>query len=75
MLFRSTKVGSRFDREERYQQLVRRQNEIEEKLDLTKNQASSQAEGDLSEIEEQKTSQLQKQSQSIRPKKSATLKV
>ena len=36
------KVGAPFDREERYQTLLRRQDEIEEKLDLTKNQASNQ---------------------------------
>jgi hypothetical protein len=36
------KVGAPFDREERYQTLIRRQNEIEEQLDLTKNQASNQ---------------------------------
>ncbi len=39
-----TKVGAHFEREERYQQLTRRQSEIEEKLDLTKNQAPSQVE-------------------------------
>ena len=38
------KVGAKFEREERYQELTRRQSEIEEKLDLTKNQAPSQAE-------------------------------
>jgi hypothetical protein len=38
------KVGAHFEREERYQELTRRQGEIEEKLDLTKNQAPSQAE-------------------------------
>ncbi len=38
------KVGAHFEREERFQQLTRRQSEIEEKLDLTKNQAPSQAE-------------------------------
>jgi hypothetical protein len=37
-----TKVGAHLEREERYQQLTRRQGEIEEKLDLTKNQAPSQ---------------------------------
>ena len=40
------KVGAHFDKEERYQQLSRRQSEIEEKLDLTKNQAPSQVEVD-----------------------------
>ena len=39
-----TKVGANFEREERYQELTRRQSEIEEKLDLTKNQAPSQVE-------------------------------
>jgi N12 class adenine-specific DNA methylase len=38
------KVGAHFEREERYQELTRRQGEIEEKLDLTKNQAPSHAE-------------------------------
>jgi prefoldin subunit 5 len=38
------KVGAHFERDERYQELTRRQGEIEEKLDLTKNQAPSQAE-------------------------------
>ena len=38
------KVGAKFERAERFQELTRRQSEIEEKLDLTKNQAPSQAE-------------------------------
>ena len=38
-----------FDREERYQELTRRQEEIEEKLDLTKNQAMSQMDTAVSE--------------------------
>ncbi len=38
------KVGSPFEREARYHKLVSRQSEIEEKLDLTKNQASNQLE-------------------------------
>jgi hypothetical protein len=36
------KVGAKFEREDRFQELTRRQSEIEEKLDLTKNQAPSQ---------------------------------
>ena len=36
------KVGAKFEREDRFQELTSRQSEIEEKLDLTKNQASSQ---------------------------------
>ena len=38
------KVGAKFDREDRFQELTRRQSEIEEKLDLTKNQSPSQVE-------------------------------
>ena len=38
------KVGTPFEKEERYHQLVTRQSEIEDKLDLTKNQAPVQAE-------------------------------
>jgi len=39
-----TKVGAPFEKEERYHQLVKRQSEIEDKLDLAKNQAPSQIE-------------------------------
>ena len=39
-----TKVGATFEKEERYDYLVKRQAEIEDKLDLTKNQAPVQAE-------------------------------
>jgi predicted nucleic acid-binding Zn-ribbon protein len=38
------KVGSPFEKEERYHHLARRQSEIEEQLDLTKNQAPNQLE-------------------------------
>jgi predicted nucleic acid-binding Zn-ribbon protein len=38
------KVGAKFEREDRYQALTRRQSEIEEKLDFTKTQAPSQVE-------------------------------
>jgi len=38
------KVGAPFEKEERYHRLVKKQSEIEDKLDLTKNQASSQLE-------------------------------
>jgi N12 class adenine-specific DNA methylase len=49
------KVGAKFEREGRYQELTRRQSEIEEKLDLTKNQAPSQAEAADGGNEEQNT--------------------
>jgi len=39
-----TKVGATFEKEERYHFLIKRQSEIEDKLDLTKNQAPAQAE-------------------------------
>jgi hypothetical protein len=38
------KVGAPFEKEERYHKLVNRQSEIEEKLDLTKNQVSNELE-------------------------------
>ncbi len=53
------KVGAPFEKEERYQQLTRRQGEIEEKLDLTKNQAPSQVEAESVEAMEQQTSERQ----------------
>ena len=37
-------MGSPFEKEERYHHLARRQSEIEEQLDLTKNQAPNQLE-------------------------------
>jgi hypothetical protein len=40
----ASKVGALFEHEKRYHELALRQAEIEEKLDLTKNQAPSQAE-------------------------------
>src|SRR5208337_2300732 len=47
------KVGAKFEREERFQELTRRQSEIEEKLDLTKNQAPSQVEAVSSSDDDQ----------------------
>ena len=52
-----TKVGAPFERENRYQELTRRQSEIEDKLDLTKNQAPSQAEAVSAGESEQKISE------------------
>ncbi|HOX64127.1 MAG TPA: DEAD/DEAH box helicase, partial [Verrucomicrobiota bacterium] len=52
-----TKVGAAFEKEEHYQQLCRRQSEIEEQLDLTKNQAPSQVETEAGETFEQKTTE------------------
>ena len=60
------KVGAKFEREERFQELTRRQGEIEEKLDLTKNQAPSQVEAVSASDEEQKISEKQTQTHSPR---------
>ena len=70
-----TKVGAHFEREERYQQLTRRQSEIEEKLDLTKNQAPSQIEADSTEANDQKKPEKQTQTHSPRPKRRAAVHV
>ncbi len=61
-----TKVGAHFEREERFQQLTRRQSEIEEKLDLTKNQAPSQAEAVSATDEEPNNSEKQTKTRSPR---------
>lgn len=50
------KVGASFEKEERYHHLVKRQSEIEEQLDLTKNQAPSQMEDIAPESIEQTVS-------------------
>jgi predicted nucleic acid-binding Zn-ribbon protein len=53
------KVGSPFEKEERYHKLVNRQSEIEEQLDLTKNQAPNQLDEDAPDVNEQKNSEKQ----------------
>jgi hypothetical protein len=58
------KIGVPFEKEERYEELSRRQSEIEEKLDLTKNQAPSQAEAVSVDDLEQKTSETQSETNS-----------
>lgn len=55
------KVGAKFEREDRFQELTRRQSEIEEKLDLTKNQAPGQVEAVAAGDDEQKFSENQTQ--------------
>jgi hypothetical protein len=61
------KVGAKFEREDRFQELTRRQSEIEEKLDLNKNQAPSQVDADSTDAIEQKNSEKQTQTHSHRP--------
>ncbi|MBI3414867.1 MAG: DEAD/DEAH box helicase family protein [Verrucomicrobia bacterium] len=70
-----TKVGAHFEREERYQELTRRQSEIEEKLDLTKNQAPSQVDADALDETAQKNSEKQTHAHSPRPKRRAAVSV
>ena len=69
------KVGAKFEREERFQELTRRQSEIEEKLDLTKNQAPSQVEAVSAGDEEQKISENQTQTHSPRRTRGAAVHV
>jgi hypothetical protein len=68
-----SKVGAPFEHEERYQNLSRRQSEIEEKLDLTKNQAPSQVETDSPEDSAQKNSETQ--DKTVRQKRRAGVTV
>ncbi|MDE3098772.1 MAG: DEAD/DEAH box helicase [Verrucomicrobiota bacterium] len=58
------KVGAPFDREERYHELSKRQAEIEEKLDLTKNQAPSQVETESADENAENKSRKQSQTHS-----------
>jgi hypothetical protein len=51
------KVGAPFEKEERYQQLTRRQSEIEEQLDLTRNQAPGQVAAESPEDATQKNTE------------------
>jgi hypothetical protein len=53
------KVGAPFEHEKRYEELCRRKSEIEEKLDLTKNQAPSQANATTDEDVQEKTTERQ----------------
>jgi hypothetical protein len=69
------KVGAKFEREDRFQELTRRQSEIEEKLDLTKNQAPSQVEAISAGDEEQKISENQTQNHSPRRARGAAVHV
>jgi predicted nucleic acid-binding Zn-ribbon protein len=69
-----SKIGARFEREERYQELCRRQAEIEDKLDLTKNQAPSQADATSNEIQE-KAAERETQAETVRPAKRVAVRV
>jgi N12 class adenine-specific DNA methylase len=69
------KVGAHFEHEERFQHLSRRQDEIEEKLDLTKNQAPSQAEVESPDTNGQNNSESQTQTHSPRQARRTTVHV
>jgi hypothetical protein len=68
------KVGAPFEREARYLELSRRQDEIEEQLDLTKNQAPSQAES-ISDDTPEEATQKQSATKAIRPARRSTIRV
>ncbi|HEV2456384.1 MAG TPA: hypothetical protein VGY98_19125, partial [Verrucomicrobiae bacterium] len=70
-----TKTNAPFEHEQRYHQLAQRQAEIEEKLDLTKNQASSQVDAVVDEENEQGNSQKQAQTMPIRHTRQAAVHV
>jgi N12 class adenine-specific DNA methylase len=61
-----TKVGAPFEHEKQYHELCCRQSEIEEKLDLTKNQAPSQVEAASAEDAQQRNSESHRQDKSAR---------
>ena len=69
------KVGAPFEHEKRYHQLAVRQSEIEEKLDLTKNQASSQVDAVTDNENEENNSQQQTQAKSNRQTQRTAVRV
>jgi len=69
------KVGAPFEHEKRYHQLADRQSEIEEKLDLTKNQAPSQVENAAEDEAEEKISQKQVQAGTKEQSRKASVRV
>ena len=69
------KVGAPFEKETRYQELTRRQNEIEEKLDLTKNQAPSQAEAISADDNDPRNSETQNVREAMRSKRRPAMSV
>jgi N12 class adenine-specific DNA methylase len=69
------KVGAPFEHEERFQNLTRRKDEIEEKLDLTKNQAPSQASAEPTEENSETNTQTHEATKKLSPKRRAGVKV
>jgi len=70
-----TKVGTPFEKEEHYQRLCRRQSEIEEQLDLTKNQAPSQVEAESPEDNGKRVSEQQTPGESVRRTRKVAVRV
>jgi N12 class adenine-specific DNA methylase len=71
-----SKVNAPFEHDKRYHQLAARQSEIEEKLDLTKNQAPSQIENAADDETEEKVAPRQTQKKTKQPaKKTAAIRV
>jgi chromosome segregation ATPase len=65
------KVGSPFEKEDSYHHLARRQSEIEEKLDLTKNQAPSQVDAAATD-EREESSEKQSEAKLVKqPRRNA----
>ena len=69
------KVGSPFEKEERYHHLARRQSEIEEQLDLTKNQAPNQLDTGAADEVEEKNSEVQTTAKTIRSQTKPSIKI
>ena len=69
------KVGAPFEKEERYHHLVKRQSEIEEQLDLTKNQAPNQLEAAENTEAIVEGEQPDKTTETIKPKPTRRMKV
>ncbi|HEX3857801.1 MAG TPA: MarC family protein [Verrucomicrobiae bacterium] len=69
-----SKVNAPFEHDKRYHQLAERQAEIEEKLDLTKNQASSQVEA-ASGDEREDNSQKQSEAKPVKQSRRAAVRV
>src|ERR1017187_5559131 len=68
------KVGAPFEKDQRYHKLVNRQSEIEEKLDLTKNQAPSQVDAATTD-EREDNSEKQTETKSIQQTRRAAVRV
>jgi hypothetical protein len=69
-----TKVGAPFEHDKRYHELSKRQSEIEEKLDLTKNQAPSQVDAAATD-EREDNSEKQTETNSIQQSRRTAVRV